>query len=100
MFEKFRNNTQNEDSPRFETRWKEELHCYYKKHHFVVEYTMGKSCTYFPEEAKWKENAPFKIRNDWAYLRDEAKKWSLRKEVGFQIDSTAWVYFDEDEYVK
>ena len=93
MFEKFKNRPASDYSPRFEPRWKEELHCYYKKHHFLIELTMGKLCTYFPEESRWEEAAPKKLRDDWAYLRDEAEKWSKKNKTEFHVDRTAWVHF-------
>jgi len=93
MFQNFKNEPTSEESPRFEPRWKEELHCYYKKQHFLLELTMGKLITYFPEESKWKKEAPQKLKNDWAYIRDEAEKWSKRNHAEFYIDQSAWVHF-------
>ncbi|CAA6691666.1 hypothetical protein [Lentimonas sp. CC11] len=93
MFEKFKNKPSSDDAPRFEPRWKEELHCYYKKHHFLLEFTMGKLGTYFPIESTWKESAPQKLKNDWAYVRDEAEKWSKKNNAGFYVDQTAWIHF-------
>jgi hypothetical protein len=81
----------------FAPRWKELLDCHTPWGDFTVEFTMGVSHVYFPDEPKWRQEVPAHLQERWQEIVADLRVWCETQKIPLSIVPDAWVEFPENQ---
>ena len=78
-------------------RWKEELVASSPEGSLVFEITMGTLHVYFPDENRWKNQAPDWAKMKWDIYLEAGRDWCRQNNIPISVVPDAYIYEQKEE---
>ena len=76
----------------FNPRWREELVAHSSEGTLIFELTMGSLHVYFPDENRWKGQAPSWAKDKWQIYKDACEAWCKLSKIPMTIAENTFMY--------